>query len=139
MHKWERALALTVLANAVIGMAATMVDIASSPAMVGMLWFSLVVAAIGTAAGVSMVRGRLAGFVGGVLTGASQIVSYFPYNGVWSFNVRPGISLCLTTYWPSGVILVNAVAAVTVTASIAIVAERIISAYAAKSEPRHRV
>jgi hypothetical protein len=125
VRKWERPLAVTVLANAGIGMAATLADIAASPAIAGMLWFSLLVAALGLAAGISMVRGSTAGFVGGMLVGGPQIFSYFPYGGVWNFNVRPGISLCLTTYLHSGVLLVNAVGIVLAAGSALILVNRL--------------
>jgi hypothetical protein len=101
------------LVNALLGMAPWLWTLGRQD---GFPWLGLFGAA---AAGLAL-RGQRAGSWGGVLFYALQLASYYSDVGAWSFSMKAGLSLAIVLRLESGVLVVNAFAALMLVASLAV-------------------
>jgi hypothetical protein len=76
------------------------------------------------AAVLSLKRWKI-GLCGGMLYYALQVLSYFPHDGGWQFNVKAGVSVGLVMQFLSGTLVLNMVALALLAATATVLVWRV--------------
>lgn len=123
MREFEKWVARVLLLNGVLALA--VVAGLLGEAQYGAARIVLLAAALlGVIAALLSLRGHVAGLWGGVAYYLLQLVSYFPYEGDWSFAVKAGVSIGLVLRLGGGVLVINTVAAALLACTAAVLVWR---------------
>ena len=76
----------------------------------GALLVLVMAALLGALSAATALRGWRAGWWGGMLYYALQVLSYYPYAGGWSFSVKAGLSIGAVVHLQHGLCVINLVA-----------------------------
>jgi len=80
------------------------------PQQGGALLVLVMAALLGALSAAMALRGWRAGWWGGVLYYALQVLSYYPYAEGWSFSVKAGLSIGAVVHLQHGLFVINLVA-----------------------------